>query len=796
VIGAVGRGGRRAVHTDAIEAAIVTGQWSPPSPGDSVTLPGGTTPTWQPASADGDGWFQQPTQAGLRGGYLYLPVDLPARRVMLLEARGHGRAYVNGVPRTGDPYGNGLARLPVQLEPGVNHLLLRCGRRPVQARLVPPGSPLLLDTRDATLPDLRVGERLDAWGAVVLINAAADQAGGFVLEVSGDDLETTRSPVPALPPLSIRKVGFRLVAPAPATSGDKTVTLRVLRPRDGDPEQLATAAVQLHARRPEGSYKTTFLSRIDGSVQYYAVTPAGTAPPGAGRPALFLSLHGAGVEATNQARSYAPKSWGHLVAPTNRRPFGFDWEDWGRLDAMEVLDHALHRLNADPQLVYLTGHSMGGHGVWNLGATFPDRFAALGPSAGWISFWSYSSRRESADDPVAALIQRAAAGSDTLAFASNYAHHGIYLLHGADDDNVPAEQARTMREHLEGFHRDFAWREQPGAGHWWNVSDEPGADCVDWARMFDLFARHRIPTADSIRQVSFTTVNPGVSAWCHWVGIEAQQRLLEPASVDLRCDPLSRRFAGTTDNVARLSLRVEHLEAGPPLSIHLDGQQIDDIPWPGRGAQLWCRRTGDGWSVCQAPPPAWKGPHRYGLFKDAFRNRVLFVYGTAGGEEHNAWTLAKARYDAETLWYRGNASVDVVADTEFDPAVHRDRNVILYGNAETNRAWPALLGESPVDVRSGAVQVGSRRISGDDLACLFIRPRPGSESASVGVVSGSGLAGMRLTDGLRYFLSGVAYPDCIVLGTDTLTSGRAGVRVAGFFGLDWTVENGEFAWRE
>jgi hypothetical protein len=29
-----------------------------------------------------------------------------------------------------------------------------------------------------------------------------------------------------------------------------------------------------------------------------------------------------------------------------------------------------------------------------------------------------------------------------------------------------------------------------------------------------------------------------------------------------------------------------------------------------------------------------------------------------------------------------------------------------------------------------------------------------------------------------------------------LTEGSAGIRVAGFFGLDWSVERGEFAWRD
>src|SRR5262249_51464449 len=149
-------------------------------------------------------------------------------------------------------------------------------------------------------------------------------------------------------------------------------------------------------------------------------------------------------------------------------------------------------------------------------------------------------------------------------------------------------------------------------------------------------------------------------------------------------------------------------------------------------------RSGRTWSAAPSPaPPSHKGPHRMGPFKEAFRNRFLLVFGTNGSPEENAWGLARARLDAESFWYRGNGSVDVVTDAAFlDPGraeEFRDRNVILYGHAESNAAWPALLGESPVQVRRGQVRIGRRTTSGDDLACLFYRPRPGSDRAAVGV---------------------------------------------------------------
>jgi pimeloyl-ACP methyl ester carboxylesterase len=508
------------------------------------------------------------------------------------------------------------------------------------------------------------------------------------------------------------------------------------------------------------------------------------------RPGLVLTLHGAAVEASGQAACFAPKSWVHVVAPTNRRPYGFDGEDWGRLDAMEVLDLTQKELGTDSRKTYLTGHSMGGHGTWHLGVTYPDRFAAIGPSAAWISMWSYAgARRPENPDPIQEMFLRSSLASDTLALSRNFAQEGVFMLHGDRDDNVPVGQARTMMKHLADFHRDLVYFEQPGAGHWW------GNPCVDWPPMFEFFARHTLPAPDAVHKVDFFTASPVVSAWCHWAGIEAQMHAFKVSSVHLNYDPGKRAFTGTTDNVARLALDLGHLQPGKPIQVELDRQKLEQVPWPSKDRRLWLVRRENKWIPASRPAPVMKNPGRSGPFKEAFRNRVLFVYGTTGTAEENAWALARARYDAETFYYRGNASVDVIADHSFHATAEPDRNVILYGHAESNSAWNALLSESPVQVGRGKIQIGDREEKGDDLACLFVRPRPGSDRALVGVVAGAGLPGMHMTEHLPYFVSGVAYPDCVVVGADTLLKGAAGNRVAGFFGEDWGVASGEFAFR-
>jgi hypothetical protein len=351
-----------------------------------------------------------------------------------------------------------------------------------------------------------------------------------------------------------------------------------------------------------------------------------------------------------------------------------------------------------------------------------------------------------------------------------------------------------------------------------------------------------------------------VSARCDWATIEAQVQAMKLSTVKLTCDPAARRFHGSTDNVARLTLDLAPLKPGESLAVELDDQKLDSVRWPDKG-RLRLVREGDRWAVGKEAPASHKGPQRSGPFKDAFRNGMMFVYGTKGTKEENAWAYAKARYDAEVWWYRGNGAVDVIADTDFDSEpiwkgkldgldaeikgltgqieaadqnadetkdpekratylleaqekwnektqkvkerialaaardAERNRNVILYGHADSNAAWKALLGESPVQVRRGSVTIGDRTEKGDDLACVFVRPRPGSDVASVGVVSGTGPAGLRLTDRLAYFASGSGFPDVLVLGPEMLTRGSEGVRAAGFFGNDWGVKTGEFVWR-
>ena len=782
---------------DIIEQRVSSGLLNEPKEGEIIAYGDTGKVKWEKITSNEQGWFEG---RALGDGYALFVKESDKEESMILEGMGHNMVYVNGELRTGNPYQYkeeweswephfDYSLIPVQLKKGKNIFLFQCSRGILKAKLYKPVSEVMFNTKDVTLPDLITGKPADEYGAIVVINASGKELKGCKISAKVEKDTEILSDIPFMPPYSVRKVAFNIKTSAIDKTGSANLFLAITYNLSN---YFDTAALQLRVMNPGDTHKETFISNIDGSVQYYAVNPASgrtTKQPAA----LFLSLHGANVEAINQAGSYYHKTWGHIVSPTNRRPFGFNWEDWGRLDAIEVYDIAKQKFNIDENRIYLTGHSMGGHGTWIIGANYPDRFAAIAPSAGWISFWTYRSRSSKVDStPVKNMLNRAASQSNTFALAENYKQLGVYVLHGAEDKTVSADEARSMVKHLSGFHKDFVYYEQPGADHWWDNSDEDGADCVDWKPLFDFFGRHSRFENERIREINFVTANPGLSAKNYWVSVEAQKEQLKMSSINISVDPAKRRYYGSTKNIELLSIELSSLSGAMPFTIELDSQKISNVQFPAASGKVWIENKAGKWQVIEMPSANLKNPLRYGTFKDAFKNRVIFVYSTNGTPEENKWALEKARYDAEKLWYQGNGSVDIIADKEFNPSADPDRNVILYGNSNTNSAWKELLGDSPVQVEKGKAKFGRTDFSGDDICALFLRPRKGSNIACVGAVAASGIKGMNMLNRTPYFTPWVGMPDCVIFNSEILKKGDDAVLTAGFFGNDWSIENGDF----
>jgi hypothetical protein len=176
---------------------------------------------------------------------------------------------------------------------------------------------------------------------------------------------------------------------------------------------------------------------------------------------------------------------------------------------------------------------------------------------------------------------------------------------------------------------------------------------------------------------------------------------------------------------------------------------------------------------------------------------MIFVYGTQGSPEASYRTFAKARCDLEVWRYRGNGSALLLSDRELmaaAPEVRVGRNLVLYGNADENSAWGLLPKDCPFEVRNGLVRVGDVRLERDDLGMLFTFPLDNGPVECAAVICGSGPTGMRLTESLAYFGSGVHYPDWAVFDVAVLEQGPEAALGAGFLGYDWNLDRGQTAW--
>jgi dienelactone hydrolase len=700
-------GGRVPIRDDAVLRAALAGE----------NLPG----EWRPAEVEGG-----VLRARASHGRLTLRSD--ADRVVMFRAKFHAMLVANGRPRPGDVYGYGFWSLPMKLDAGENKLVLRLSRRGAfEFEITEPKARAFFADGDQTLFDPRQGEPARLPVGLVVVSAGETPLRATV-EVDGKRQATvtiaalTRQKVPAI-------IDF---------DGGETCTATV-RLLDGE-EVLDEVALQLPVLAKHEPYRRTFVSGVDGSVQHYAVRPAL-------RPeveAVVLSLHGASVEAMSQARAYTAKPTWPIVCPTNRRPFGFDWEDWGRIDALEALADARRHLGAGDAPTYLTGHSMGGHGTWHLGLTSPDTFAALAPSAGWASFDTYPNFPGTLARHPAGFRQ-ASRPSDTLALIPNLRGRGVYLLHGEADDNVPVGEAQLLHEAAKLVTQDVVFDVRPGQGHWWDDPATPGADCVNLPEIFEFFQGR---TAAAGEAFTLVTVNPAVTATRGHITINQQIEPLELSRVEVDGDEIK------TENVRHLTIRDR---AGRPVII--DGEPVTDA-----APDVLHLMHGDaGWAVAAEVPAAEKNPIRHGPFEHVFANRVTLVVGTQGDADQTAAARALARFHAESFAYRGNGTLRIVDDADLNG---NGQNLVLYGNAKTNAAWH-LLGEADRNLPPNA-------------GLLMVRPHADHPAALIGAVAADSPAALRQLALVPIFTTGVTIPDWAIFDV-------AGGQVldAGIFGNDW-----------
>jgi predicted peptidase len=191
-------------------------------------------------------------------------------------------------------------------------------------------------------------------------------------------------------------------------------------------------------------------SKVEGA-NYLLFLPAGYSASDRKEWPLILFLHGAGERGNDVSKVavHGPPK----VAP-NMPDFPFivlspqcpDGQIWSKSTLLALLSETQKKYRVDASRIYLTGLSMGGYGTWDLGLSYPEKFAAIAPICGggeWITILLSSPQKSEALRSL-----------------------GVWAFHGADDTVVPPSESERMVEKLrKSGVKEAKLTIYPGTGH-------------------------------------------------------------------------------------------------------------------------------------------------------------------------------------------------------------------------------------------------------------------------------------------------------------------------------------------
>jgi predicted esterase len=475
-------------------------------------------------------------------------------------------------------------------------------------------------------------------------------------------------------------------------------------------------------------------SKVDGSVQPYAVAlPAAYGQDPAKSWRLDVVLHGR--DATLTEVKFLNAHRGDKPVPdqdyVQLEVFGrgnnaYRWAgEADVLDAVEAFragERAAGREKLlDPRRVVLRGFSMGGAGAWHLGLRRPDRWAVIGPGAGFSSTHGYL---KGLPEKLPSYLEGPLGIYDAVDYAENAFDVPVVAYAGSKDPQLQA--AKTVQAALKPLGVPMTLLVGTDLEHKMPPEWQQLAEAE--YRKYAGPGQGRPAYPERVRFVT-RTLKTNV---CDWVELLALARHYEPTRVE--AVRTANGFSVMTANVTALRL------TPPPTAlfaqtVKIDGQEVAAKPTGGK-VELILR---DGrWQAGTVPDGRRKSPGLQGPIDDAFTGPFLCVRGTG-----QPWHAAAAAYAAADLarfqnewnkYLRGELPVkDDTAVTDEDV---RDKNLILFGDPSSNAVLARALTGLPLEWTRARIALGGKTFDPAKHVPVLICPNPLNPKRYVVVNSG------------------------------------------------------------
>ena len=619
-------------------------------------------------------------------------------------------------------------------------------------------------------------------------------------------------------------------------------------------EQKVNVNGKFRCRSRGSSFQFTFIDS-DGSIQHAAaIHPIleETSTKIVEKAPVLLALHGTGVSASSSADSYKYKKkqnskdytfgiegfW--VLAPT--RHGAHNWEGVGKNTAMSAL-RALSELTksmnprADSENVIFAGHSMGAHGAWILGTSFPDLALAVIPQAGWTTKETYGDsntlflhdlQSSFLDSRFKSIIQSTVDDNGCELHVSNLKGIPCLARVGAIDQVVHPWWTRRMVRLLHELYDDeklgskyIFYNEIPSKEHWWwDTKKENDGGVTNDAELRKFFKRIRNIHEDRTKGCqkilfgdTFELIvhNPSSVGSKHGLSIIQQLKSLQKSSLSVFAsfgkETTEAQYVINTLNSRRLSINPKKINDYFNCENNIDslGLQIDGsnfIVNAKADTMEFCieNDTSRKWKECHERSSKERYPSSYGPLRQVFESTFKIVYGTTGNESTTKQYLDWSIYLANNWYMSGDATVEILSD-DFEAPF--SSNVLLIGGPDTNKWTKLLLHENQTTIDFGfetdSVRIGPCEFSGN-VGLLSMFPIQSSTKDNIylgAVVAGTTLGSMHdiimlakptIPPMTRQPFSNT-YPDFIVTGDETYHKGVGGFLAAGFWSYDWKYDD-------
>ena len=484
-----------------------------------------------------------------------------------------------------------------------------------------------------------------------------------------------------------------------------------------------------------GSTIRGYVSKVDGSVQPYAVSlPEGVNPRAGKRWPLHVKLHGrAGkMNEVNFIQRHDGKAGGKDQTWIQLDVFGrtnnaYRWS--GETDVFEAIAAVQNSYRIDRYRTTLHGFSMGGAGAWHLGLHHPHLWSSVGPGAGFIDFYKYQKQTE-----LRPHWQHKALGIyDSVDYALNAFNVPVCTYGGENDAQLIASTGMVSVAKRMGVEMKLVIGK--GVGH--KFTPEGFKEFMAFHLDKSKRGRPRFPGSKEIRFITRTLKYNR----CEWLVIEETIEQYKPAVVIAKVDK-NGDLVVATQNIAvmRIARDVASLVKIDgtllPLSQAAEGL-LPDVYYE-KGADEWFDMAYTASKNFPDNAEVRKRHNLQGPIDDAFMEPFVCVRGTGkpfSQEQHDwaNWTLARFEREFDK-WLRGK--VPVINDKDLTEEMTDEKNLILFGDPGSNSVLKSLLAKLPVKWDEAGFEVNGVHYDSKTHGLSFIFPNPKNPRRYIVINSG------------------------------------------------------------